>query len=460
MAAVTVSRRDDRLIAIKQVPAERAAEVEREAQLLERLAHPSVVRFVDLVETPDGGRALHTEFVSSHTWATRPLTDPVERAAAMASLAAVVADLHDSGLAHLRLVPGHVLHGEDDRPVLCGLARAGEASADNRHADLVALADLCHDDDVERGQLSGKLSSVADAARTGQISARDLARKLDRLLAKRAPRPEAPRRSRPDGPAAPRRLPRRAVYAAAALTLVAVSALAVAGWRGREPGTVDVSIERPAAPAAEHAQIGSVAGPSSEGTPAGSAGGTSLEPSSGEAPTGLAGGTAAHALDSDATHQGGPVGQAAARAGAPQQGESSEASDVASGPEGGSFPAGGSGPTPAESLSTPRPAAFAADGAAVLHHNGRRYAIGLAGDLVATGDWDCDGHATPAIVRPDTGDVVLFDAWPGPGETISMPVRWNVQAPTGAETVRHESCDLLRVLTAVGSRLLNPRSTQ
>ena len=111
MAAVTVSRSQGRLIAVKQVPAIRTADIEREAGMLKRLEHPGLVRFVDLVETADGGRALHTEFVSSDTWATRPLTDPAERAAGMAALAAVVADLHHLGVAHMQLAPGHVLHG-------------------------------------------------------------------------------------------------------------------------------------------------------------------------------------------------------------------------------------------------------------------------------------------------------------------------------------------------------------
>ena len=89
--------------------------------MLKSLDHPGVVRFIGTVDTPDGGRAMHTEFVSSDTWATRPLTDPAERAAGVAALAAVVADLHDLGIAHCQLSTAHVLHGEDDRPVLCGL---------------------------------------------------------------------------------------------------------------------------------------------------------------------------------------------------------------------------------------------------------------------------------------------------------------------------------------------------
>ena len=77
-----------------------------------------------------------------------------------------------------------------------------------------------------------------------------------------------------------------------------------------------------------------------------------------------------------------------------------------------------------------------------------------------TGDWDCDGQATPAIVRPSTGHVVLFDAWPAPDQSISMPVRWQVEAPTGAEAVSHGSCDLLRVYTTAGSKLFDPSEGQ
>ena len=96
------------------------------------------------------------------------------------------------------------------------------------------------------------------------------------------------------------------------------------------------------------------------------------------------------------------------------------------------------------------------EAAAVLEYGGRRYAVGAAGDFVETGDWDCDGRVTAAIVRPSTGGVVLFDAWPEPGGTIALPVRWSVDSPTGAEAVGHGQCDLLRVYTSTGSRLFDP----
>jgi hypothetical protein len=37
--------------------------------------------------------------------------------------------------------------------------------------------------------------------------------------------------------------------------------------------------------------------------------------------------------------------------------------------------------------------------------------LGEEGDLVALGDWDCDGIATPALLRPATGEVFVFPRW-------------------------------------------------
>jgi hypothetical protein len=38
----------------------------------------------------------------------------------------------------------------------------------------------------------------------------------------------------------------------------------------------------------------------------------------------------------------------------------------------------------------------------------RRYVVGRPDDLIATGDWDCDDEATAALLRPSTGEVLVF----------------------------------------------------
>ncbi len=541
MAAVTISRSGERLIAVKEVATERAGELEREADLLKRVEHPGVVRFVDLVRSPDGGLALHTEFVSSQTWATRPLTDPAERAAGVAALAAVVADLHDLGLAHLNITPGHVLHGEYDRPVLCGMNRADEATPDNRLTDLAALADLCEAELAAKGALANKLSSLADAARNGRLSARDLARKLDQQLAKRSPRSalsqadtaqrrrgrvwqraasgratphqadSARRRGRvwqraasgrstlsqadtaqrrrrrvwqqeahehstheePDATqrrhgrvwqraarehSTPRqadptqrlgllgRVPRRALYVGVVVLLAATGVVAFRTWCGRDPVTVELdpvaAVSEPAAPVEQTGDAMPVeAELPDENSPA-----QSSLPVEDALPseTLLPAESLLSAEDDELL---------AAQNSPPVEGEDALPADE-------SLPVEDGDLLPVEGVVIPSRGVAPDDGAPVLDHDGRRYSIGIAGDLVAKGDWHCDGNATPAIVRPSTGDVVLFDRWPGPGETLSMPVLQTVDAPVDVEVFRDDSCDLLRVLTATGSQLINPRRMQ
>ena len=505
---MTVSRSADRLIAVKQVLAERAGDIEREAEMLKRLHHPGVVRFVDVVDTPGGGRALHTEFVNSDTWATRPLTDPTERAAGVAALAAVVADLHDLGIAHCQLSPAHVLHGEDDRPVLCGLRLAAEASLSNRHADLVALANLCHDPGLEGGPLIAKLSSLADATRAGRLSARELARRLDLLLAKRSTAAE-PIRTAGHGSGGRRknRSRRKSLMVAGALLAASAAFLAAGIWsRGWQAASTPATITAGAAP--QSATAGSLAagiaapGAAEATDPAGpvtaapadtgSAASTSPAADTVALPNTASAASTSPAADTGSAASTSPAadtGSAASTSPAADTGSAtstSPAADTAAAPaafpapmvprslgpgfEAGPSPTGESAdgapssgvsgsllpPTP-NAVGRGSPEGFAGhESGTVLEHGGYLYGVGAPGDFVETGDWDCDGQPTPAIVRPNTGHIVLFDAWPAPGQSISMPVRWEVEAPTGAEAVAQGSCDLLRVYTSAGSSLFDP----
>ena len=470
MAAVTVTRSADRLIAVKQVPAERAGDIEREAEVLKSLDHPGVVRFVDVVDTPDGGRAMHTEFVSSDTWATRPLTDPAERAAGVAALAAVVADLHDLGIAHCQLSTAHVLHGEGDRPVLCGLRLAAEASLSNRHADLVVLAELCDDPSLEGGPLIPKLSSLADATRAGRLSARELARRLDLLVAKRSTVAEPIRTagggsgSGGDGGGNKNRSRRRSLRLAGALLAASAAALAVAIWsRGDQvvstPATIIDGTEPTggAEPTDESSsQAGSIAAPEAAeasdppGAVAAAAGNTAGNTANGNTANAGTAGLDASPSPASPTPMVPGILDRGPGTGPGQIGGSAGVDPI-------SVPSGSPLAPTADSADRGRPEDPAGqETGAVLEHGGHRYVVGAPGDFVQTGDWDCDGRATPAIVRPSTGHVVLFDAWPAPDQSISMPVRWQVEAPTGAEAVSHGSCDLLRVYTTAGSKLFDP----
>jgi len=97
-----------------------ATAIRAEAGRLAALEHPGVVRFVELREAVDGP-TLVTEYVGPRSLETiGPLT--TERAARLvADLAATVADLHALGIVHGAVIPEHALVA-GDRVVLCGLA--------------------------------------------------------------------------------------------------------------------------------------------------------------------------------------------------------------------------------------------------------------------------------------------------------------------------------------------------
>lgn len=82
-----------------------------------------------------------------------------------------------------------------------------------------------------------------------------------------------------------------------------------------------------------------------------------------------------------------------------------------------------------------------------LTADGRRYRVGQPGDVVLVDDWDCDGLATPALLRPGTGEVFVFPAWAREEPVAVEPVLQVV----GAEALISESaagaCPTLSVRT-------------
>jgi hypothetical protein len=41
----------------------------------------------------------------------------------------------------------------------------------------------------------------------------------------------------------------------------------------------------------------------------------------------------------------------------------------------------------------------------------RRFALGLPGDRLFLGDWNCDGVATPELFRPATNATLYYESW-------------------------------------------------
>ena len=83
---------------------------------------------------------------------------------------------------------------------------------------------------------------------------------------------------------------------------------------------------------------------------------------------------------------------------------------------------------------------------------GRRYQLGRPGDALVVGDWDCDARATPELYRPSTGEVFLFDAWPGAGPEVAARAGTRM-APHGVASVERQAggCDRIVVRPAVSA---------
>lgn len=47
----------------------------------------------------------------------------------------------------------------------------------------------------------------------------------------------------------------------------------------------------------------------------------------------------------------------------------------------------------------------------IIRSGSRRWAVGSPGDVIVLGDWNCDRTTTPAVLRPATGGLFVFDRW-------------------------------------------------
>ncbi len=92
----------------------------------------------------------------------------------------------------------------------------------------------------------------------------------------------------------------------------------------------------------------------------------------------------------------------------------------------------------------------------VVQAAGVRYGVGRSGDRVVVGDWRCDGRATPAVLRPATGEVFVFSRWAAQDRQVTTRPSTTVR---GATTIRaadtdHDGCSELWVRRSDGSAVM------
>jgi eukaryotic-like serine/threonine-protein kinase len=435
---VTVTLDAEGPVAVKTATgADDVARLRLEAERLERAAHPGLVTVVgpatggvDEARADRGaedGTDDSVEGGASVEIRTRFAGDPVTHwsgsvgavAGLGAAVAATLADLHDIGVVHGRLDATHILVGDDGRPRLCGLSHPGGAAP---HEDVAALG-LVLGEVLERatpGPRSWPWHGRSSAAHR---------RALEQVLA---------RASDP----VPSRRPNARLLASSILSAVPGAELPAPGPPFPEPAYVppdeellDLVFTHELTDDERWAQAFGDDPPEPAGAagrkppPVQDGGSSRARVAAGSGAVAVAAiaagvvfvggwGSRGSAAPPDAVRASSPAAQAGCPvAVAPAADVDGDGCPEALVVEGGSVRAGAA-----------------------------RWTLGQPGDLIAVGDWECDGRAAPALLRPATGDVFVFPGWAAEGEPVTVEARDRLP---GAVAIRGEpaadGCDALVV---------------
>jgi serine/threonine protein kinase len=89
----------------------------------------------------------------------------------------------------------------------------------------------------------------------------------------------------------------------------------------------------------------------------------------------------------------------------------------------------------------------------VVDIGGARYEVGLPGDIVTVGDWDCDGESTPAVLRPSTGEVFVFDDLARSDADVEVHALETVPGAVDLADGGGDGCAVLVVSTSTGEHV-------
>jgi eukaryotic-like serine/threonine-protein kinase len=430
-----------RAVVVKTGAGEQADRRRHEAAVLRRAQHPGVVQLLE-VRDREGEVEIRLDHVPGPSLATHPPLGATRLAQIGAAVAATLSDVHALGIVHGNLGPDHVLVTSDGRVVVCGFADAASVRSDDAdpcglppRVDVIQLgrllrrlldASLEADATPPRSVPADRLGRVADAAADpdGPIdSAAEFARRLGQVAGSE-PTPEAaPSAARPG----PRRRSHRRGRPAVVLGVCAGAAVVLATGVVVAPRLLHSAgraAADPEAGAAPDPEAGAAAGPEA---------GVAADP---EARAATVPDSSTPATSSLPPRQSGPVPSAdpvgqgelvlAASRSCPEVGAGA-AADV-------------------DGNGCPEPWRVITGG---LEVGGRHYALGGPDDLVAVGDWDCDGIATPALVERASGSVFLFDVWATEDAEVTAAAVGLVSAPIAVEVGR-SACDSLVVTSGGG----------
>lgn len=417
-----VNGSDGRLVVMKIATGISAAQrLMGEAAALRTARHPGVVELIG-VETCNAQTEMMVAWAGSRTLSEVSTLEPEEVAGLIAAVATTVAHLHGIGITHGRISRDHVIIGREGTPVLCGFASAGQV--------------LPADDVCAIGHL---MSELLDLTPTTTRPARGLKRthtsqsraRLGRI-ATTASDPEPTRRP--------------TAQALADATLAAVTTARLLDAKSVDTTTIDL----------EHA---------------GSGGATKLpNPINDLRPSGVAtyGHSRHHELsaedreDDDIDAVLTELTSIVRTTRAHRRRTPSLLTMMTTGTVGllcvawlitgpllrAARPSTATAKAPAI---TPIDTEFSNSPAApVLEHDGTRFQLGIPGDIALVADWRCSGNPVPAVIRPSSREMFVFDAW----ASASTPVAASPLIVLPEEVdITSATADPSRCGTLIASRL-------
>lgn len=469
-SSVAVELGPDGAVVVVKRPREPAgsARIGCELRVLEAARHPGVVDLVDGVDAA-GAPAVVTRWVGPHTLAAVMPPSPAQAAGIMAALADCVADLHEMGVLHGAISADHVIFTAGGQPVLCGFGGArlvppdlgsGEQGPADDVAALGRLLRLVAGEDVEvepipqrrgwrrrprwLGYQRRTLLTLADQATLEEPHLRPTARALAAAIHDSMPDATlGPVATATD--AAPAEPSPSAASAATATDPVMADELSSVAKRS--PSGVTIGPMPASPPDTGHrrrprllsrqvtvALLGSI------GVVLVLFGVTRLGSSHSGAISGPAVTTSHRSPITPVTGH-----PAASTPGRPI------------------LPTTAARHAPSRRCPGSRPPGvdLDADGCpdhvritgSVVEAAGVRYDIGQAGDKVLVADWRCDGRATPAVLRPATGEVFVFPRWATGARPLTITPVTRVSTASGIQATGPDrnGCRGLRIRTATGA---------
>lgn len=510
-ARVRVTLDDEGAVAVKVASGEaEVTRLRREADRLRRASHPGVVTLLD-VATTDSGAELRTRYAGEPL--DRWHGSLASVAGLGAAVAATLADLHGLGVVHGRVDASHILVGAGGRPRLCGMSgRDGAEPADDVAALAAVLDDLATAARPSRRWRSAAerraVAAVLRDAREPVAGRRPGPAAFARALLAAVPGAALPEPVPGPAPTPARRAPHGNAASPAADGAVG----ATRGSDTRAPsdpaddtaefddfwsGPPDLERFRddlgpPIGHPVDDLTTAHLGSPGRRGGTAGQTRGAAaltagtpvvrLRQRDGNGPGRPPSMSADRGRPQSGTSPR-PSGRAARRRRRPEPGMVVAAAALAVGVGGvavalaltgagaGGDPGHEAAPAPATATHAPgapggtcppvsAPAADVdGDGCPErlrIHERtvtagDARWALGEPGDLVAVGDWDCDGGATAALLRPGTGEVFVFPGWAPAGRPLTVAATDRVRHAADLRTERDgDGCDRLLVERTTG----------